>query len=297
MADIVSASYDVVFKALFARHQDLLRAFLENILDLTFKEEDEIIVLNPEMVPNTSEGKLVRLDIHVRTSERKFNIEMQAHKNGFSPERVLYYWSEMYIKKLKSGEDYENLNQTYSINILGFNFLDFPEYHSKYSILHETRFQKLTDRMSIHFFELPKVPNVMISNDDRQMWMQLLKADSEEKLDMVKSSTRNPAIQKAVDVVYELNADEVLREQIRQREKALNDYNNDMTVARKEGLEEGLEKGRKEGRAEGLEEGRKEGHMEMLKQMVENGVITVPQAAEQINMTTDEFLLKTGLKL
>ena len=110
---------------------------------------------------------------------------------------------------------------------------------------------------------------------------------------MVKSSTRNPAIQKAVDVVYELNADEVLREQIRQREKALNDYNNDMTVARKEGLEEGLEKGRKEG----LEEGRKEGHMEMLKQMVENGVITVSQAAEQINMTTDEFLLKTGLKL
>ena len=110
---------------------------------------------------------------------------------------------------------------------------------------------------------------------------------------MVKSSTRNPAIQKAVDVVYELNADEVLREQIRQREKALNDYNNDMTVARKEGLEEGLEKGRKEG----LEEGRKEGHMEMLKQMVENGVITVSQAADKINMTTDEFLLKTGLKL
>ena len=35
----------------------------------------------------------------------------------------------------------------------------------------------------------------------------------------------------------------------------------------------------------------------MLKQMVENGVITVSQAAEQINMTTDEFLLKTGLKL
>ena len=114
---------------------------------------------------------------------------------------------------------------------------------------------------------------------------------------MVKSSTRNPAIQKAVDVVYELNADEVLWEQIRQREKALNDYNNDMTVARKEGLEEGLEKGRKEGRAEGLEEGRKEGHMEMLKQLVEEGVLTVSQAADKINMTIDEFLSKTGLKL
>lgn len=289
MADIVSASYDVVFKALFVRHQDLLRVFLEDILDLTFKDEDEIIVLNPELVPETSDEKLIRLDIHVRTADRKFNIEMQAHKNGFSAERVLYYWSKMYIKKLKSGEDYEDLHQTYSINILGFNFLEFEEYHSKYSILNETRFHKLTDKLSIHFFELPKVPNEMIPNDDKQMWMQVFKADSKEKLDMIKSNTRNPAIQKAADAVYELSADEVLQEQIWVREKALNDYNNDMTVARKEGRKEGLE--------EGMEKGRKEGQMEMLKQLVEEGVLTVSQAADKINMTTDEFLLKTGLKL
>ncbi|MBP3869653.1 MAG: Rpn family recombination-promoting nuclease/putative transposase [Faecalicoccus sp.] len=277
MADIVSASYDVVFKALFVRHQDLLRVFLEDILDLTFKDEDEIIVLNPELVPETSDEKLIRLDIHVRTADRKFNIKMQAHKNGLSAERVLYYWSKMYIKKLKSGEDYEDLHQTYSINILGFNFLEFEEYHSKYSILNETRFHKLTDKLSIHFFELPKVPDEMIPNDDRQMWMQVFKADSKEKLDMIKSNTQNPAIQKATDAVYELNADEVLQEQIWVREKALNDYYNDMTVARKEG--------------------RKEGQMEMLKQLVEEGVLTVSQAADKINMTIDEFLLKTGLKL
>ncbi|MBP3869652.1 MAG: hypothetical protein J6E46_01610 [Faecalicoccus sp.] len=106
---------------------------------------------------------------------------------------------------------------------------------------------------------------------------------------MIKSNTQNPAIQKAADAVYELNADEVLQEQIWVREKALNDYYNDMTVSRKEGRKEGLE--------EGMEKGRKEGQMLMLKQMIENGVITVSQAAEQINMTTDEFLLKTGLKL
>lgn len=175
MADIVSASYDVVFKALFVRHQDLLRVFLGDVLDLKFKEEDEIIVLNPELVPNTSDGKLIRLDIRVRTAKCKFNIEMQANKNGFSPERVLYYWSRMYIENIKSGEHYKNLTQTYSINILGFNFLEHPEYHSKYAVLNEARFQKLTDKLSIHFFELPKVPSELIPNDNKRIWMQLIK--------------------------------------------------------------------------------------------------------------------------
>ena len=62
-----------------------------------------------------------------------------------------------------------------------------------------------------------------------------------------------------------------------------------MTVARKEGRKEGLE--------EGMEKGRKEGQIEMLKQLVEEGILTESQAADKINMTTDEFLLKTGLKL
>ena len=288
MTDIVSASYDVVFKALFVRHQDLLRVFLGDVLDLTFKDEDEIIVLNPEMVPKTSDGKMIRLDIRVRTAERKFNIEMQANKTGFSPERVLYYCSRMYIDNIKTGEHYKNLNLTYSINILGFSFLEFPEYHSRYAILNETTFHKLTDKLSIHFFELPKIPDEMIPSDNKQMWMQLFKADSKEALDMIKTNTQNPAIQKAVDAVYELNADEVLRQQIWDREKAINDYNNDMTVSRLEGKEEG--------RIEGRIEGREEGQLALLKQLVENGTLTISQAAAQINMTLDEFLSKTGLE-
>lgn len=37
-----------------------------------------------------------------------------------------------------------------------------------------------------------------------------------------------------------MNADTVLREQIRQRDKAIRDYNNDMAVARSEGEEKGM---------------------------------------------------------
>ncbi len=75
------------------------------------------------------------------------------------------------------------------------------------------------------------------------MWIELIRADSKEALEMVRTTTENPAIQKSIDAVYALNADTILREQIRQRDKAIRDYENDMAVARTEG--------RAEGRAEG----------------------------------------------
>lgn len=239
MAEIISASHDVVFKALFVRNPDILKAFLSDVLDLPLTDKDEIVILNPELIPDTPDGKLSRLDIHVNMADRKFNIEMQARKKGFSPERVLYYWCEMYGEKFESGSKYEELEQTYSVNILGFRYLDCTDYHSSFSILENTRYEKLTDKLSIHIFELPKVPKELISGDNKQKWMELIKADSEEALEMVRVTTENPAIKKGIDAVYELNADTILREQIRQRDKAIRDYENDMAIAKSEGKKEG----------------------------------------------------------
>lgn len=238
MAEFISASHDVVFKALFAQNKDILRAFLRDVLDLPLTENDRIDVLNPELIPNSSDGKLSRLDIHVETASRKFNIEMQARKNGFSAERVLYYWAEIYAEKFESGRKYEELDQTFSVNVLGFNYTNCNEYHSSYSVLEDKRYEKFTDKLSIHLFELPKVPKEIISGDNKQQWMKLIKADSEEALEMVRTAATSPEIQRGIDKIYELNADTVLREQIRQRDKAIRDYENDMAVARSEGRAE-----------------------------------------------------------
>ncbi|MBP3380275.1 MAG: Rpn family recombination-promoting nuclease/putative transposase [Ruminococcus sp.] len=104
-------------------------------------------------------------------------IELKARKNGFPAERVLYYWAEMYAEKFESGRKYEELEQTFSVNILGFNYTKAEEYHSSYSILEDKRYEKLTDKLSIHLFELPKVPKELISGDKKQMWMELIRAD------------------------------------------------------------------------------------------------------------------------
>ena len=192
---------------------------------------------------------------------------------------MLYYWYEIYGEKFESGGKYEDLEQTYSVSILGFNFLNCTDYHSSYSILEDKRYEKLTDKLSIHIFELPKVPKELIGGDNKQMWMKLIKADSEEALEMVRTTTQNPAIQKGIDAVYALNADTVLREQIRQRDKAIRDYENEMAIARSEGKAEGTV----------------EGKLNILAELVNEGILTIADAAKKANMTEMEFKEKTGL--
>lgn len=262
MGEIISASHDVVFKALFVRNPDILRAFLRDILDLPITENDKITILNPELIPDFSDGKLSRLDIHVEMANRRFNIEMQARKNGFSAERVLYYWAELYAEKFESGGKYEELEQTFSVNVLGFKFMDCENYHSSYSILEDNRHERFTDKLSIHVFELPKLPKEVISGDVKHKWMELIRADSEEELEMVRTTTENPAIQKGIEAVYALNADTVLREQIRQREKAVRDYENDMATARSEGKAEGISIGEENTINKMIEKMRKRGMSE-----------------------------------
>ena len=79
----------------------------------------------------------------------------------------------MFSDGFESGRHYENLDQTFSVNVLGFNFLECDEYHSSYSILENKRHEKLTDKLSIHIFELPKIPEEINSADDKQMWLSM----------------------------------------------------------------------------------------------------------------------------
>ncbi len=73
-------------------------------------------------------------------------------------------------------------------------------------------------------------------------------------------------INKAIDAICQLNADEKLREQLRVQQKAAYDYGNDIAVARDEGMAEGMAKGEARGMAKGLMEGR----LEALKENAAN---------------------------
>ncbi len=292
--EIIPVTNDVMFKALFvddSEDYELLRSFLSAALMIPKSDIVNILIKNPELVPLAYEGKMTRLDILLTTNRHTINVEMQVASEEYYKERSLLYCARMYHDELKEGEDYGKLQPCIGIHILSFTlFPDCTEYHSSFSMREDTRHEQLTDRMQLHFFELPKVRKVSDKNqpdenDELRLWMQLFKAKTEEELDML-NATNVSAIQHGVKAIRSLSEDEKIREYVRQREKAIQDYYSDMAVAES--------RGEKRGRAEGRTEGIEIGELRTLSGLVKDGILTLADASKRMNMTEEEFTAKAA---
>ncbi len=129
-----------------------------------------------------------------------------------------------------------------------------PEFHSCFKVLEVNRHELLTDKCAIHFFELKKINKKINKNNRMELWLQLINAESEEELEMLRQ-TNVPEIQKAVMVIHQMSEDEKIQELARLREKALHDEASALGHARREGEQIGMEKGEKIG----IEKGEKIG--------------------------------------
>ena len=59
------------------------------------------------------------MDVVGESSDRTLvNVEIQLQQFDDMDRRTLYYWSQLYTRRLLCGEDYESLNRTVAINIL-----------------------------------------------------------------------------------------------------------------------------------------------------------------------------------
>lgn len=234
--DVISAKLDIIFKKIFSleENEDLLHDFLASLLEIPYNSIQRIDVLNSDVLPETAEGKFSRMDLKLLVDNRLINVEMQISAKSDFKDRVLYYWSKMYSNELKSGEEYGELKQSISINIINFNMFDCAEFHSHFKLLEANRHETLTDKCSIHFFELKKINKNVNKNNRMELWLQLINAESEEELAMLQE-TNVPVIQKAVMVIHKMSADEKMQEIARMREKALHDEASALKGAREEG--------------------------------------------------------------
>lgn len=255
--NIVKMKLDIIFKAIFAKeeNEDLLHSFLSSVLEIPYESIKNIIVQNSEILPETITGKFSRLDLKLQVDDKLVNVELQVKNESDFKDRALFYWSKMYSGELKSGDEYGDLKQSISINIINFNMFDCPEYHSLFKVMETTRHEVLSEKCAIHFFELKKV-NKKVNKDNRmELWLQLINAESEEELDMLKE-TNVSEIQKAVMIIHKMSDDEKIQEAARLREKALHDEATALGHARREGIAEGEQIGLQKGRAEGIAEER-----------------------------------------
>jgi len=68
------------------------------------------------------------------------------------------------------------------ISIVAFKLFDCAEFHSEYQALEVTRHTPLTDKMSLHYFELPKLPTSVDTENGMELWLALFNAETEEEL-------------------------------------------------------------------------------------------------------------------
>lgn len=259
--DLVKPKLDVVFKGIMTRSDNVLKSFLSAFLEVDKSSIKDFDFINTENLPVAEDSKLSRVDLKIDVDGKIINIEIQLCDEGNFPERTLYYWAAMFTEGLKSGSDFSQVKKTICMNILDFNLFDSPEPYSVFMLRENKRHELLTDKCTLMFMELPKIDKVIDKNDTKKLWMQFIKSETKEELDML-TQTGNPDIQEAVVILHKMSSDERVREEVRMRTKNMLDENNRIANALKKGKAEGRAEGRAEGIAEGKVEGRAEGRAE-----------------------------------
>jgi hypothetical protein len=98
------------------------------------------------------------------------------------------------------GNEYSELPRTVIVRINDFKSFDCVAFHSEYQALEVTRHTQLTDRMSLHYFELPKLPVLVSVEDVLELWLTLFNAETEE--DISKIEVLEVAIMKQAITAY-----------------------------------------------------------------------------------------------
>jgi len=214
---------DILFKLLFVKHPALLKHLVAQLLRIPIAEITQFEIRNPEMPPDIIGNKFCRLDIHMEVNGQKCNLEVQVEDEGDFPERALFQWARIYSNSLPAGGKYSELPRTIVISITDFAlFDDCDEFHSEFMSLEVTRHKPLTDKKVLHFFELPKLPEVVDKNDLLLLWLALFKANTEEELKQIEALEVSE-MSEAITAYHNVTASSEFRELERLRAKAQHD--------------------------------------------------------------------------
>ena len=246
----VTPKLDLVFKKIFGdvRNTDILADFLATVLAIKPSDISQIEILDNEIIPDILLSKFSRLDLRITINRiTSVNIEIQILNYGNYKERTLFYWAKMYTGELQKNEDYINLKNAISINVIDFNLFDCKEYHSTFKVFEEHRQELLTDKFRIDCLELRKAKDMKESGsmtDKKQMWMDFLNTNAEDDETLERLATESPIMKKAVAVLRQMSADEKELYEIEQREKAVRDEISARAYERQQGIQQGIEQER-----------------------------------------------------
>ena len=280
-----SPKMDIIFQAIFGEvgSENITKDFLEKIL----KRKIEKISLdkNPILRRELKDDKLGVLDIVTELDgKEKCNIEMQLIDKNNIIERMLYYWSKMYTKQIKAGDDYKKLEKTIVILIADFNIkgLEEVEYHSTWKIIETNSVKKLilTDKFELDIIELLKIKGRENEKDQLLDWLIFLENPESERV--IRKMEENENLKETVEKLDRISEDEKMQRIIELREKAIRDEH----AIYAKGVDDGIEKG--------ITKGAKQEKLQIAENMLKEG--TSIEFIEKVTGLTKEEIEKINIK-
>ena len=195
------------------------------MLDLPKGSIQKVEVKNGEISPLELSGKTCRLDLNLTVNNMAVNVEMQVAPTRDFADRALFYWSEIFVLGGEQGVEYGRLQKAITVNLLNYTMFEDDRFYREYVPADLQAQHILSDKMQIKFFEMTKVPSAIdgLEKDSIKVWLQLLKSNTKEELDMLGNASSTPEIKRAAHILYDMSADERIRESVRARKWA--DFN------------------------------------------------------------------------
>ncbi|MDR1324657.1 MAG: Rpn family recombination-promoting nuclease/putative transposase [Treponema sp.] len=276
--------------------EEQLLAFLNAVLSRTGKSNlTGVKILEDKDLPaEVVGGKAGRLDVLAQLADRRWvNVEVQLKNEHNMEKRTLFYWSSRYIRNFRSGDDYRELLPVITINITGFECLvKVKDFHATFHLWEDRQKEfLLTDVCELHFLDMVKFRRYQRAGfslkNPLDRWLAYFDDKSPPELieEVVKMDKAILLAQTKLEVIA--RNPELLRAYERY-EKMASDWTSSINGARREGIQEGMQKGRQEGIQEGMQKGRQEGQREIAVKMKRRG-LSFDQIAEDTGLSVEDI--------
>ena len=222
---------DGLFKLMFVKYPDLLKKLVAELLRIPYDSINEFLITNPEIRPDSLGDKFCRLDINMNVDGRRVDLEVQVEDKKNYLERSLYYWAREFSSALPESGDYRDLPRTIVISIVAFPLFSCAGFHSEFRPLEVTRHEPLTEKMCLHYFELPKLPQKVNKDDELLLWLSLFRSETEEEILNIQKM-EVPIMEQVIEAYRHVSASDELKEIERMRERARHDEASALGYAR-----------------------------------------------------------------
>ena len=296
----ISLLTDFGFKRIFgtALNKELLICFLNSLFNGKQVVKD-VMYLNSEHVGDVYTDRKAIFDVYCEGENgEKFIVEMQNAYQTYFKDRSLFYSTFPIREQAPKGSEWDfNLNNVYTVALLNFDMKDdaFEKEQIRHHVqLCDTATHKVFyDKLEFIYVEIAKFDKSLEELETLyDKWLYVLKNLS--KLDNRPKELRDRVFDRLFEESEIAKFTPLELREYEDSKKAYRDIKNSIDTAKREGIEEGMEKGIKQGIKQGMEKGIKQG-IEIGQKKEHERLLNTARALFASGMSLEQVRNFTGL--